>query len=82
MILACPVFISCQWDCINIITKVVTLLGIFLGEVGIYLFYTLKPLEDERQNKVYTIVYFGIHVVLAAILMYVYVRQGFTHNNF
>lgn len=82
MILTCPVFLSHEWGYKDIIAKVITLLGILLGEGGIYLLYTVKPLEDERQNRIYTIVYTIIHIVLFGIIIYAYIRQGFTHNWF
>lgn len=82
MILACPTFLSYGWDYKDIIAKVITLLGVFLGEWGIYLIYTVKPLKNKKQNSVYTKIYIGINIVLFGILLYAYVRQGYTHNSF
>ena len=82
MILACPAFLSYGWDFKDIIAKVITLLGIFLGQWGVCLLCTVKPLENEKQNKIYTRIYLGINIVLFGILMYAYLRQGFTHNHF
>lgn len=78
MILACPALLSHEWGYKDVIIKIITLVGIILGEGGIYLLYTVKPL----QNKIYTIIYTGIHIILIGIIIYVYMRQGFTDNWF
>ena len=82
MILACPAFLSHEWSYKDIIIKIITLVGIILGEGGIYLLYTVKPLQNKRQNKIYTIIYTGIHIILFGIIIYAYMRQGFTDNWF
>lgn len=76
MILACPWFLSDGWSCKDIINKVITLLAILSGEGGIYLLYTVKPLENEKQNKVYAKAYIGINIIFFGILMYACLSEG------
>lgn len=70
MLLVFPVIITLEWGYKNIISNMITLLGILLGEGGIYLLYTVKPLENEKQNKVYAKAYIGINIIFFGILMY------------
>lgn len=70
MLLVCPVVLSLEWGYKNIISNMITLLGILLGEGGIYLLYTVKPLEDEKQNKIYAKAYIGINIIFFGIHIY------------
>lgn len=52
----------------EILYWVVFITAFLLGEGGIYLLYTVKPLEKRINRIIYTIVYMGIHV--AAIIKF------------
>lgn len=66
-----------EWGYKNIISKVIILIGILLGEVGIYLLYTVKPLKNEKHNKIYTPIYIGINIIFFALIMYEYFTQNY-----
>ena len=46
---------------------VVFITAFLLSEGGIYLLYTVKPLEKRMYRNIYTIVYMGIHVIAVII---------------
>lgn len=46
---------------------VVFITAFLLSEGGIYLLYTVKPLEKRIYRNIYTIVYMGIHVIAVII---------------
>ena len=72
MILVIPLYVSDRQSFENTILNGLIIL---LGEGGIYLLYTMKPLEDKKQNKIYFIVYTGIHIIFFGVLLYGYFRE-------
>lgn len=74
IIFSCPIFYSGG-------LSILGLLEMFLGEAGIYLLYSLKPLENRRKNIVYTVVYASVHVVLFSVCIYINLTQPFPSMN-
>lgn len=82
MVLQCCIIFSCViFYTDNFVIEMVGLLAIILGEIGIYLLCTLKPLENRKKNIVYIIVYVSVHIVLFSILIYINLTQPFPMKN-
>ena len=78
MLLTCPFVLPLEESGYkDIILKIIIFLGILLGEWGIYLLYTVRQLEDKKQNKIYTVIYMGINILFLVLILYEYFAQDF-----
>lgn len=75
MILAIPSFLPNGWGFKDIIIKVIMLLGVLLGEGSIYFLCAIKPLENKKKNKIFTIIYASVQIILFGVLLYGYFRE-------
>ena len=66
------VFIWIANELNTIVFWLIFILAFVLGETGIFLFCTVKPLEEKLHRVIYSTIYIGIHIASITAFCYVY----------